>query len=199
MKKVRMLPAELAKNASVGPLDEDGVPIYDGPSKTQLKRESAALQNLGAALVELPADRLKKIDMPENLLVALLETQRIHAHGARKRQMQLVGKLMRGVDPVPLQEAIDVVNGISAQAKAGQQRLEKLRQRIMASDGEFANLANDFPQADLQQLRQLRRNALKEIEQSKPPRAYRELFRQLRDLVEGPQVGAGDTAIDEPE
>ena len=159
MKKVRMLPAELAKNASVGPLDEDGVPIYDGPSKTQLKRESAALQNLGAALVELPADRLKKIDMPENLLVALLDTQRIHAHGARKRQMQLVGKLMRGVDPVPLQEAIDVVNGISAQAKAGQQRLEKLRQRIMASDGEFANLANDFPQADLQQLRQLRRNA----------------------------------------
>ena len=124
MKKVRMLPAELAKNASVGPLDEDGVPIYDGPSKTQLKRESAALQNLGAALVELPADRLKKIDMPENLLVALLDTQRIHAHGARKRQMQLVGKLMRGVDPVPLQEAIDVVKGISAQAKAGQQRLE---------------------------------------------------------------------------
>lgn len=192
MKKVRMLPAEFARNASLGPLDEDGVPVYDGPSKTQLKRASESLQNLGSALVDLPAERLRKIDMPENLLAALLDAQRIHAHGARKRQMQLIGKLMRGVDPAPLEEALNVVKGISAQAKAHQQRLEKLRERIMASDGEFAVLAQEYPQADLQQLRQLRRNALKEAEQGKPPRAYRELFRQLRELVESSAPQAPD-------
>jgi ribosome-associated protein len=104
---------------------------------------------------------------------------------------------MRSVDTAPLQAALDEINGVSVQAKAHQKRLEKLRDRVMASDGEFALIARDYPQADIQQLRQLRRNALKEIEHSKPPRAFRELFRQLRALIEGdsPQVSAGETAI----
>ena len=133
--------------------------------------------------------------MPDNLREALREAQRITAHGARRRQMQLIGKIMRSVDTAPLQAALDEVKGVSAAATARQHRLEKLRERLLADDSAFAELAADFPGANIQHLRQLRRNALKEAEQKKPPRAYRELFRELRELVEGrAKVGAGGTA-----
>jgi ribosome-associated protein len=102
---------------------------------------------------------------------------------------------MRSIDTEPLQAALDEVKGVSAAATARQHHLEKLRERVMADDAVFAEIGRDYPGADIQYLRQLRRNALKEIEQQKPPRAYRELFRQLRELVQGAEkVGAGETA-----
>jgi ribosome-associated protein len=164
--------------------DDFGPDEWDGPSKSQKKRESEALQALGVQLVGLSRERLTRIEMPDKLRTALIDAQRITANGAKRRQMQYIGKLMRGVDVAPLQAALDEINGVSAVAIAYQKRLERLRARIMEDDAVFAELMSDHPRADIQHLRQLRRNALKEAEQSKPPRAYRELFRQLRSLVE---------------
>lgn len=189
MNKTRILPVET----------EEAEPefFWAGPSKSQRKRESTALQDMGAELVALSPERLKKIEMPDNLREALRDAQRITQHGAHRRQMQLIGKIMRGVDIEPLQAALDEVKGTSVAATARQHRLEKLRERIMADDAVFAEIGRDYPGADIQQLRQLRRNALKEAEQNKPPRAFRELFRQLRELVEAAEkVGAGGTAAD---
>lgn len=187
MNKTRILPVET----------EEAEPefFWAGPSKSQRKRESTALQDMGAELVGLSPERLKKIEMPDNLREALRDAQRITQHGARRRQMQLIGKIMRGVEIEPLQAALDEVKGVSVAATARQHRLEKLRERIMADDAVFAEIGRDYPDADIQQLRQLRRNALKETEQNKPPRAFRELFRQLRELVEAAEkVGSGGTA-----
>ena len=172
---------------------------WDGPSKSQKKRESTALQDLGEELVALSKDRIAKIDMPERLRDAILQAQRITAHEGRRRQMQFVGKLMRSAEVEPLQSAVDEVKGASAASTARQHRLEALRTRLMADETGFAQLAEDFPQADIQRLRQLRRNALKEAEQKKPPKSFRELFRELRDLVESANdaadlpVGADNT------
>ena len=198
MRKTAILPAETLSEAN-SDADTSEMDFYDGPSKSQRKRESAALQDMGAELVALSTDRLKKIDMPENLRDAIRDAQRFTKHEARRRQMQLIGKIMRSVDTAPLQAALDEVNGISAAANARQHRLEKLREQIMADEKIFADIGRDYPAADLQQLRQLRRNALKEAEQKKPPRAFRELFRQLRELTEANEpeakVGAGETAV----
>ena len=172
---------------------------WDGPSKSQKKRESTALQDLGEELVALSKERIAKIDMPERLRDAILQAQRITAHEGRRRQMQFIGKLMRSAEVEPLQSAVDEVKGASAASTARQHRLEALRTRLMADETGFAQLAEDFPQADIQRLRQLRRNALKEAEQKKPPRSFRELFRELRDLVESANdaadlpVGADNT------
>lgn len=155
---------------------------YSGPSKSQLKREMTALQDLGAELVTLSKERLAKIEMPERLRDALLEAQRITKHEARRRQMQYIGKIMRDVDAAPLRAAMDEINGVSKAATIRQHQLERLRTRLMEDEAVFSEVARDFPGADVQRLRQLRRNALKESEQGKPPRAYRELFRELRDL-----------------
>ena len=155
---------------------------YSGPSKSQRKRDMTALQDLGAELVTLSKERLAKIDMPERLREALLEAQRITRHEAKRRQMQYIGKIMRDVDAAPLRAAMDEINGMSKAATIRQHQLERLRARLMEDEAVFSEVARDYPGADMQHLRQLRRNALKEAQQGKPPRAYRELFRELRAL-----------------
>ena len=160
----------------------DDEPQYSGPSKSQLKREMTALQDLGAELVALSKERLAKIERPERLRDALLEAQRITKHEARRRQMQYIGKIMRDVDAEPLRAAMDEINGVSEAANIRQHQLERLRTRLMEDESAFSELARDYPGADVQHLRQLRRNALKEAQLGKPPRSYRELFRELREL-----------------
>jgi ribosome-associated protein len=163
--------------------DNDNEPSeYRGPSKSQRKREMTALQELGEELVGLSRERLLKIEMPERLRDAILDAQRITKHEARRRQMQYIGKIMRDVDVEPLSEALNALKGVSAAANARQHHLEKLRAQLMEDEAAFGDLAREFPAADIQHLRQLRRNALKEAEQGRPPRSYRELFRELREL-----------------
>lgn len=162
--------------------------INGRPSKSAAKREMTALQDLGEELVALSRDRIKKIDLPENLRDAILEAQRITSHGAIRRQMQFIGKLMRDVDPAPIRAVLDEINGVSAAANARMHALERLRTRFLEDEKVIGEIADAHPAADLQHLRQLRRNALKEQELGKPPRAFRELFRVLRDLQTGSET-----------
>lgn len=177
--------------------EEDDVPLYSGPSKSQRKRDMTALQDMGSELAELPKARLKKIDMPEALLEALLEYQRLTKHEARRRQMQYIGKLLRGVEDVsPMQEALDIVRGVSAAENAKLHHLEKLRERLLADEKVLGEIAAEHPEADMQQLRQLRRNALKEQEQQRPPKAFREIFQVLKELREAADKNSGDLIPD---
>jgi len=156
-----------------------------GTSKSQRKRDSSKLQDLGEALVDLPAERLAKIEMPDSLRLAVQDARRITKHEARRRQMQYIGKLMRSTDPAPIQAALDAVSGVSAAENQRMHRLERLRLSLLEDEtAALAEIVAAHPAADLQQLRQLRRNALKEQEQSKPPRAFREIYRFLKTLEE---------------
>lgn len=158
---------------------------YDKPSKSALKREMTDLQTLGADLVALSKDQLKKVELPDDLRDAVRDAQRFTQHGAHRRQLQFIGKLMRSIDPAPIQAALDEINGISAAANARMHALERLRTRFLEDETVIGEIAAAHPQADLQHLRQLRRNALKEQQQAKPPRAFRELFQVLRELESG--------------
>ena len=73
------------------PDKKSAVSIYDGPSKSQLKREAESQQAIGKKLVELPKEKLAKLDLPEALLEAIAEAKRITANGAIRRQMQFIG------------------------------------------------------------------------------------------------------------
>ena len=177
--------------------DEEGAPLP--PSKSQLKREMHALQDLGEELVALSLDQLKKVPMPDSLADAVREAKRITKHEARRRQMQYVGKLMRNIDPAPIQAQLDVFNGVSKAEVARQHRLERLRADLLEDEKTLQTIATTWPEADFQQLRTLRRNALKEREQDKPPRAFRELFRVLRDLDAATTVEAQADRQDDTE
>jgi ribosome-associated protein len=149
-------------------------------SRTKKKQAVEELQKLGAALVNLPPLQLESLALPDILLAAVLDAQRITSHEARRRQIQYIGKVMRKVDPEPVRAALATVVGRSAAARAQQLRLESWRERLIGDDSALTEYAGTHPGADLQALRALIRNARKEIAESKPPRAQRELFRVLR-------------------
>ncbi len=163
----------------MNPTEKEPIPL----SKTRRKQAMADLQALGEELVELSADRVKKIDIPDFLRDAVREAQRMTRHDeARRRQMQYVGKLMRDVDPEPVRAALALVRGESAGETAKLHRLERLRAGFLADEKVLHEIANLYPGTDLQHLRSLRRAALKEREQNKPPRSYRAIFQALKEL-----------------
>ncbi len=175
--------------------DENSEPL----SKTQRKQAMDDLQTLGAELVALPVDRVKKIDIPENLRDAVREAQRmLRSDEAKRRQMQYIGKLMRSVDVEPIRQALAQVRGESAGETAKLHRLERLRSELLENEKVLQEIVASYPGIDLQHLRSLRRSALKEHEQNKPPRSYRAIFQLLKEHEETRQgaastpAGAGD-------
>ena len=150
-------------------------------SKTKQKRAMLELQALGAALVELPESQLASLSLGEDLHAAVLECRRIRSHEARRRQMQYIGRLMREVDAAPIRAALEAIDSGSAQATAQHRRLEAWRERLVADDAALTAFAAEHPGADLQVLRTLIRNSRRELKEGRPPRAYRELFRLIRE------------------
>jgi ribosome-associated protein len=173
---------------------EDAQGLHDGPSKSQRKRDSTALQDLGEALVALTPERLAAIELPDPLREAIQEAQRISKFGALRRQLQYVGRLMREVDPAPIRAALDALSGHSRAHTAWLHRLERLRERLVDEDQGWDELAAAHAVDDLQRLRQLARNARLEREQGRPPRAFRELFQALRELIPEPRPEPAEPA-----
>ena len=151
------------------------------PSKTRRKKDMLALQDLGKALVELSAAHLAAMTLPEDLKAAVDEARRLKTHEAKRRQLQYIGRLMRDIEAEPIRAQLDALEGNSAQATAAHKRLEAWRTRLMADDEALTAFAAEHPGADLQSLRTLIRNARKEQKEAKPPRAYRELFRAIKE------------------
>src|SRR3972149_1067605 len=158
-------------------------------SRTKKKLQVEELQRLGAALIALPPAQLDALALPVQLLRAVREAQRITSHGALRRQVQFIGKVMRKVDPEPVRAALAAIAGNSAAARARQKRLEQWRERLIGDDEALTELMREFAGehagVDLQAMRTLIRNARKEIAEARPPRAQRELFRLLREALEG--------------
>lgn len=162
--------------------EEDFTENTGRPSKTKQKEAMHELRDLGAELVELSVGQLKRIKLPENIYDAVRACQKITAHGARRRQIQYLGKLMRGVDDEPIRAGLALLRGESAAENARLHRLERTRQRLLDDETTLTEIAATWPGADLQHLRQLRRNALKEQENNKPPKNFRAIFQVLQAL-----------------
>ncbi len=162
--------------------DEDFTEDTGRPSKTKQKEAMHELRDLGAELVELSVGQLKRINLPENLFDAVRDCQKITAHGARRRQIQYLGKLMRGVDDEPIRAGLAMLRGESSAETARLHRLERFRVRLLEDEAVLAEIAALWPAVDLQHLRTLRRNALKEKENNKPPKNFRAIFQVLQEL-----------------
>lgn len=156
------------------------------PSKTKIKKQMLELQDLGKTLTALPNDKLRELNLDENLLDAILEYKRITKFGALSRQLQYIGRLMRDVDPAPIQAKLDAWNGVSRQHTAWLHQVEHWRDRLLEQPDALTELLSAHPQADAQHLRTLIRNAQKEREANKPPKSYREIFQVLREIIPEP-------------
>lgn len=177
---------------------EDDEDFYRGPSKSQLKRDQLELQKLGREMTGLRNDQLKRIGMPEDVYDEIVEYRRMKSFGAQRRQLQLIGKKMRDMDPKAVREAIDRVTGESRAAIALFHRCEVLRDRLITADENVTAFISEQPDVDIPKLRTLVRNARKEREQQKPPKHSRELFRYIHSLLEKPvELFAPDEEDDE--
>lgn len=166
------------------PFDPDE--FYGGPSKSQRKRDMIALQKLGGQLVEQSVERIQKAQIPEDLRKAVLECQRIKNHEGHRRQLQYIGKLMRGLqenEVEAIKQQLDSWKGISKADTALLHAVESLRTQLLENPNALTDFLARFPQANSQQIRTLIRNAKKEQAEDKPPKAFRELYRQIKTLV----------------
>jgi ribosome-associated protein len=154
------------------------------PSRSQRKRDVESLQDLGALLVELPDSQFKRMELPDDLRAAVADCRKITQNGALRRQKQYIGRLMRSIDPAPIQAQLDAFSGQSAQETARLHQAEKWREKLLAGDPALTDFLHAYPHADATHLRQLIRAARDEAARAKPPRAYRELFKLIREVMQ---------------
>jgi ribosome-associated protein len=174
--------------------DPDTGEFYS-PSRTQQRVEALEIRSLAEKLVALPAAQLARLPIPEELMPHIVETQRITSHIAHKRQLQFLAKQMRREEDEVLEairDAMDEGGDAARRETAMLHHAEQWRDRLLSGgDDALANLMEEFPTADRQKLRQLVRNALDERAKNKPPRAFREIFREVKELLAGAE-DAGD-------
>ena len=161
------------------------VDLDEGPSKSELKRQMTERQKLAEVLAALSTDALKTIPMDEAIKNAIAETNKIKSFEAIRRHKQYLGKLMRFLNEEELdaiQKRLDAIQGVSKAETAKLHHLESYRDRLIANDETFTKMIEQYPDMDIQNMRTLIRNARKEKEMNKPPKAYREIFRVLKDM-----------------
>jgi ribosome-associated protein len=152
-------------------------------SKSQRKREAHQLLDLAKNLIAMPESRLKRLPMEQELRDEVEFARSIKAYGARKRQLMTVGKMLRQRDNEALLEAVNNFDQKNRQANARFHHIEAWRDRLLeGSDQVLSELLEQTPDADVQMLRQLIRNAKNEAKLGKPPSASRKLFKQLREM-----------------
>ena len=160
---------------------------YLGPSRSEQRRAALDVLALGEKLVALSEAQLAKLPIPEDLLPHIRDAKRITSHVAHKRQLAFLAKQMRREDDEALdaiRDALDAGGDAARRETAALHRVETWRERLMADgDAALAELLAEYPAADRQHLRQLVRNAIDERNRNKPPHAFRELFRELRELL----------------
>lgn len=174
---------------------------YLGPSRSEERREALAVLELASKMIEQNESRIHSLPMSAELIALTIESKKITAQIARKRQMQFLAKQLRRQDEevlVAIREALDFDKNKAKQETASLHRVEAWRDRLInEGDAALAELLNEYPTADRQHLRQLARNAKEEKLKNKPPHAFRDLFRDLRELMsEHPEIdGSSDTDV----
>lgn len=153
------------------------------PSRSQKKRESTALQQMGEELAVLSPSQLATMPISDSIRTALLEWQKLSSHEGKRRQMQYIGRLMREEgDAQAIQDALALLKLGHAGETASFKKLELLRDQLMqASPDELDTLLSPFPSEE-KTLRDLVLRARNEREHNRPPHAFRSLFRKLREL-----------------
>jgi ribosome-associated protein len=166
------------------------------PSKTKLKNEAEAQQALGVRLCELSKEKLLKLDLPESVYAAVLESKKITANGAIRRHRQYLGRLMREIDTAPIEEQLAKWDGKNQEENAKFHQLERWRERMIKDMKVLDEFIALYPQTDIQQMRTLIRNAQKEMLANKPPKSSREIFKLLREMTENESPDADDLDVE---
>lgn len=164
------------------PLLDDDV---DYVSRTAAKKEVQAITAMGVTLTELSPTELDQIPLSDTVVKTINDAKAIKSFGAKKRQIQYLGKLLRNEDYEAIEAALQRLQDKHKQNVHLAHQCEQWRDRLL-SEGKpaLSEFVAAFPNQDIQQLRQLIRQAQKEQKDNKPPASARKLFRWVREQVE---------------
>lgn len=154
-------------------------------SRTDIKLAAQEVTDLGVSLSELSESKLKRMQLPAELLEALLLFKTMKPGPALKRQRLFIGKWLRQneTELIAIKTQLEEIESRAKMQNLHFQKLERWRDRMLEQQDEALNeFMDEYPQADRSLLRQLIRNALKEAEQNKPPKASRAIFKYLKGL-----------------
>lgn len=164
--------------------DEPNEGLPEGPSKSQIKRELHALQDLAEQMTAMPRAELERLELSEATWAAIDETPRIKDQRARGRHFKRIAKLLAVEDMEAVHALVDGKEAMAREAAARHHRVEQWRERLIEEgDDALTELLRLCPGADRQQLRQLMRAAQRDQEKGKTD-AQRKLFRFLREILE---------------
>ncbi len=164
-------------------------------SRTKKKLAAQSMQKLGESLVDLPEAELKTMEIPEKLKDAVRFAKSLKKHGARRRQMQYIGSIMRDIDPSPVMEALDRITLGRTIAAGKFKKIEQWRDRLITNSmdtktgsssdkNQVEAFLEEYPDTDRRRISQLVRNAVKELEQKKGSKSSRSLFRYIKEIME---------------
>lgn len=153
-------------------------------SKSQKKRDADFLQKTGVSLVELSLAKLDTLPLTETLRKAILDAKTIKSHGAKRRQAQLIGKLMRAADFEAILAAYDNILQEDSAVTADFHEVEVWRERLIR-DGKDAltEFIDAYQPEDVQHLRQLIKKAVDDVAKDRNTGAAKALFRYLRSSI----------------
>ena len=160
-----------------------GLPYKERPNKTALKREMKVLHDLGRELVELAPSKFETLPLSERMYEAVFSGKKMKK-SALQRQLRFISGIMQEEDVEAIQLQLKVIAQPTEQANDEFHQLETWRDQLIAGDNDLLNKLVEENNADRQQLRQFVRNANKEAQQNKPPKASRLLFKYLKEIQE---------------
>ena len=157
--------------------------LYDGPSKSQLKRDSHHFVDIGDEILKLSAEDIRSLDLSAELGEAIKTALKIKSRSGLKRQRLYIGKLLRSIDDSSIETKLRKIQHRHDLNTAQFKRLEKWRDSLIDNDRQALDeVISRYPEVDRQHINQLIRAAKQEKDRDKPPSSSRKLFKYLREL-----------------
>ena len=155
----------------------------DKKSRTRKRNEDRALQALGEELTALSSKQLEQIPLEEKLHEAVMIARKTKSHGAKRRQMQYIGRLMRDVNPEPIENALNNIRIGDSRKALAFKKIEKWRDEIQDGNPRIIEeILQACPHAERQRLTQLARNARNQRDEARGAKSSKILFRYLKEI-----------------
>ena len=165
---------------------QDGVHETPSPSRSQRKRDSTALQDMGEELTRLSGATLDAMPITPAIRSAVEDWHAMNSHEAKRRQLQYIGRLMREeADADEIRIALQTLRDRATDETFRFRYVEDRREELInANPDDRQRLCNSWgiPAARIGEILKLTEDACNEREHNRPPRSFRALFRLLRAL-----------------
>jgi ribosome-associated protein len=155
-------------------------------SKSELKRDAQEFHQLGSDIAKMGKKQRERLPLNDDLKAAMVVADKIsNKSDAYRRHLNYIAKTLRTVENIEeIKAIIDVMLNKNNQAEVMIKKIEQLRTDLMAQGDDLINeTIAQYPSLERQKMRQLVRNAAKEMKAEKPAKGYKELFQYLKDAM----------------